>query len=152
MPEALPLRDIIAIEPSWWPPAPLIWMLAVLGCLALWWLVKWIRHVLRYQYADLQYAALVELGQIENNHQYTDQQFASEVSSLLKRVALQRFPDKNLAHLSGDQWLGFLDNAVNTQAFQNLGGENLDAAQYRASSKLDQAALLNAASQWIHAI
>lgn len=152
MPEELPLRDIIALEPSWWPPAPMFWLLALAGLLILAGLVHWLRGVLQYKYARLQRAALRELESIQLDKNVTDQAFAREISSLLKRVALQRFPDRNLANLSGDQWLAFLDNAVDESAFKALRGENLDAAQYRLSAKLDQVALVDAAAQWIRAI
>ena len=152
MPETLPLRDVIAIEPGWWPPAPVWWLLTGIGLIVMWRVARWLVDALRYQYAPLKKAALFELEQLKKDTDLDNQEFAREISNLLKRVALQRFPDKNPARLSGGNWLSFLDSSISNKPFRQAGGAYLAMAQYQPSPDLDRANLANAAQQWIYAI
>ena len=152
MPETLPLRDIIAIEPGWWPPAPVWWLLTGIGLVIMWRVSQWLVDTLRYQYAPLKKAALSELEQIKKDTYLDDQEFAEKISSLLKRVALQRFPDKYPARLSGENWLSFLDSSISNKPFRQAGGACLAMAQYQPFSDLDRVNLVIATQQWIYAI
>jgi hypothetical protein len=112
IPEAqeLPLRDIHLPEPiSWWPPAPGWWLL--LGLLVLSGLVVWFIFYLRKRYA-LRKAALAELkGICEVYQQRKDShELVKSISVLLRRVCISQFPRADVAALTGEAWLLFLDS------------------------------------------
>lgn len=135
-----PLHPPAAID--WWPPAPGWWVLAValvlLGGLA-WW--RWRRTALRH-------AALAELRQLEQDV-HEDARLAAAVSQLLRRVALACFPRRQVAALTGEAWLRFLDAHARHGGFCSGPGRVLLTAPYAARCALDRAALLALARDWI---
>ena len=152
MPEALPLRDVIALAPGWWPPAPLWWLIALLALWVMFKGLKWMLSVFRGEYSFLKKAALIELDQLKTQPNLSDQQFCAAVSSLLKRVARRRFQDRNIAHLSAKKWLDFLDETVGVITFSQSGGEALYDAQYRPDAQINRTALMIAARAWVKAV
>jgi hypothetical protein len=54
-----------------------------------------------------------------------DDEVVSEVSILLKRVAIMQFPDQNPHTLFGEKWLMFLDKTGKTTEFTNGTGKCL---------------------------
>lgn len=152
MPEDLPLRDIITIEPGWWPPAPIWWLLGAVGLILLWALMRYWLRAIRSPYAFLKKAALAELVQIQAHKQLGKQQIADQVSGLLKRVAIQRFADKNPAQLSGEPWLAFLNDSSSERVFDEVDKASLVNAQYLPTPNFNEAALFNAANKWIRAL
>ena len=111
-PVDLPLRDIHLPEPvSWWPPALGWWILAgallVVALLVLLFLV-W------YRRGRLDRAARSALAQVFADHRRhgDPQRLLRELSVVLRRIALSYFPRTEVASLSGDAWLDFLDQAV----------------------------------------
>ena len=152
MSEALPLRDIIAFEPGWWPPAPIWWFGALILGFVIYTLARWLINYFRHEHFYLKRSAFKELEQIEKHVALNDQQLATKVSALLKRVALQRFPEQRLAQLNGQSWLAFLDSAVPGSAFSSVGGAPLNDAQYQSTAKIDRRALFAAAHAWLKAL
>ena len=105
------LKDIhLPPTPSWWPPALGWWLVAllVLGAgLALF----LIRRRQREQERPVR-LALQELTRItppENGENAdTIRDFLKQLSTLLRRFCLVRFPGKRVADLYGDEWVDFL--------------------------------------------
>lgn len=91
-----------------WPLAYGYWlslfMLIVFSTL----LIVWIRK--RRTASAAKRAALKELATLDQN----GQQFAIEVSSILKRAAMSYAPRQQIAQLSGDDWYNWLNAQVNT--------------------------------------
>jgi hypothetical protein len=152
MPEELPLRDIITIEPGWWPPAPIWWLLAAVCLILLWKLMRYWLSSMRSPYGLLKKAALSELAQIQSRKQLNKRQIAEQVSALLKRVAIRRYADKKPARLSGERWLAFLNDASAEQIFSKTEKSSLANAQYLPSPDFNEAALFAAANKWIRAL
>ncbi len=141
-----PLADLRPLHPpppvDGWPPAPGWWLLAALLLVAaglLWWL---------HRRSALRRAALAELRQLQRLED-DDTRFSAGVNQLLRRVALARFPREQVAGLSGEEWLRFLDTRV--KGFHSGPGRALATAPFAPTCSLDRAALTDLARQWIRA-
>lgn len=141
------LRDIhTAPLPGFWPPAPGWWLLALLVLvLALWaaarLLSAWRRQRLKQRI----------LGELDKLALVASADLATQVSTLLRRIALMYFQRSEVAPLSGSAWLAFLDRTGGDGAFTDGPGSILASAPYaaHASSPDDRAALLSLARGWI---
>lgn len=143
------LRDIHLPEPApWWPPAPGWWLLA--AAVALTTIALWIVAGRRAR-TRLERRALRLLARLERNYSKTRDgaAFASQVSVLLRRVAVARFPEQQPAGLTGDAWLEFLDHTGGNGAFRNGIGKDLLTAPYRPGGELDAAKLASLARRWL---
>jgi len=141
-----PLREPAAIGA--WPPAPGWWilaglLLAAIGvALFLWW-----RHYRRQAYRRQGLARLGELRAAVDASGDTAA-YAQGVNALLKAVALQRFPRKDVAAANGEQWLAFLRDS--TQEQWDVPAALADAP-YRPQPDIDIQALHRGAAHWIQA-
>jgi hypothetical protein len=144
-----PLADLRPLHTpapiDWWPPAPGWWLLLALllslGA-ALWWYRR--RTALRR-------AALNELQRLERNVA-DDHQLSAALNLLLRRVALARFPRRQVAALSGEEWLRFLDAQARVTGFVSGPGRVLATAPFAPSCELERAAVLELARRWIRAV
>lgn len=138
-----------------WPPAPGWWLLAALLLLGLG-LLLWARFRIWQQQQRLQ-AALRELQrarQTWSESSATDSNAAGlallqALNSLLKRVALLHFPATEVASLTGQRWLQFLDAQGSGQNFSNGVGRALAEGEYRRTFDADGAALCSLVQDWI---
>jgi hypothetical protein len=149
---ALELRDIhLPPPPPFWPPAPGWWVLAALLLVLLAWAgrVLWKRQGLRRQ----RRLVLDTLAHLEEGlaSEPTPEALA-EVSALLRRLALTRFPREQVAVLSGVAWLDFLDQSGGRGRFANGPGRVLASGPYRRSlpADLDAAGLSALVREWVH--
>ena len=71
------------------------------------------------------------------------------MSTLLKRVALARFPRKEVASLTGNAWLTFLDRTGGDGGFVSGPGRVLATAPYAPNAVVDHAALIDLAKDWV---
>jgi hypothetical protein len=138
------LRPLHTPEPvGWWPPAPGWWLLAGLMLVLLgagWWY---------YQRSALRRLALGELRQLERSES-EDTRLSAGVNQLLRRVALACFPRTQVAGLSGEAWLQFLDSRAREKGFCRGPGRVLATGPFAPTCKLDRVALIDLARQWIH--
>lgn len=140
------LRDIHLPTPvSWWPPAPGWWIITVLLLLLLVGAYWFIRHRRRLRWRS---EALAELVQLQHASVSSQQQVAL-LSALLRRVAMSCFPRHDVASLTGQAWLDFLDQHGGTFG---VHGELLLAAPYRRETDIDTRDLLLCAEAWIKAV
>ncbi len=144
-PELGKLRDIHVPGPvSWWPPATGWWILGLFVWLGLA-LGTWL--YLRHLRDRWRRAAIEELRRLRN---LEPEAVVREISVLLRRVALHRYPREEVASLSGEAWLAFLDGALGTDApFQNGAGRILAVGPYAPDSAVDTDALLALCERWI---
>lgn len=113
------LRDLALPPPiSWWPPAIGWWILAA-GALAVA-IILLVKAVRRYRAAAYRREAERELAAIETAIAADfsgGRHLAGNVSELLKRTALAAFPREEVAGLTGEAWMRFLDRTGRTSAF-----------------------------------
>jgi len=126
------LRDYHLPDPvSWWPPAPGWWLLAVLLlALSAWLIILLLR---RYRRRAARREALAELKELEQAHARDGDPTAllRGLSRLLRRFALARFPQKQVAGLSSEAWLAFLDAQGQLNGFRDGPGRLLADGPYR---------------------
>jgi len=126
------LRDIHLPEPvSWWPPAPGWWLL--LGSVLLAFIVFWfvLFHRRRNAWRRTALDTLKHLRKQYQSGQFSPQPVVSELSVLMRRVAISCFPREQAAQLNGEAWLEFLDRYRRSgAAFKTELGRLLVVAPY----------------------
>ncbi len=136
------LHDVVAAPPlPWWPPTPgwaivfaalaLVVFAALLRCF-MWWQAN------RYRREAL---ALLD-------HPATP---PAEWSAILKRAALAAWPREEVADLTGDAWLAFLDRSAGMRGFVSGPGQALEriAVEPDAAATTDVNAVKAAAREWL---
>lgn len=148
-PSQLPLRDLHLPEAvGWWPLAPGWWVLIVLALIGLFWLAG--RAWRRRQFNAARRYAMRALAEAEADYmQHRDPvALAQRVSELLRRAMLAYAPRHEVAGLTGDEWLQWLDRGLSVPYFHTEGGRSLLQLPYRNPqadcSDVDVNALLSA--------
>ncbi|WP_456408284.1 DUF4381 domain-containing protein [Thiolapillus sp.] len=145
------LRDIHLPPPvSWWPPAPGWWLLAALVVVAIGVLALYLRR--RRRRRELYRVSLQELDAIRRAFaSHADsQQLAAALSQLLRRVAITRWPDEEVAGLTGKDWLAWLDARSGGNDFSAGAGSFLEDGAYRPAGEIrDAEALLTVVENWL---
>ena len=145
----LPLRDIHLPEAvSWWPPAPGWWLLLTLA-LVVGLLMGWLYR--RQRRNALKRAAQQTLSEIAEAYRQSGdaQLLARQLSVLLRRVSLSRYPREEVAGLTGHAWLSQLDRVLSGDEFQRGAGRALIEAPYAVDSRVDGPALLQLCERWL---
>ena len=147
---ALPLRDLHLPDAiGWWPLAPGWWFLiALVAGFAAWF--AWREYRLWLGNAPRRHA-LKELARFEN--EYLEHRnpvvLGKQVSELLRRGMLAYAPRAEVAGLTGEAWLAWLDEGLPVPYFHTEGGKSLLQLPYRDPdgdvSDVDVGALLSAA-------
>jgi len=148
------LRDIHMPPPvEAWPPAPGWWILGImvlagLVAMALWWLRRWRAN--RYRREALR--ELLRLYRAYEQHQDAAT-WLREFEALLKRVALTRYPREDVASLTGESWVAFLDKTGASNDFTMGAGQALIDGIYRPPGEhcndVDVRQLHELGKQWI---
>ena len=152
--EQLPLRDIHLPDPvSWWPPAPGWWWLGGLTLLLL--LAAWLTVILRNR-GRLRREALSALAEISQRHTGSGDghELCQSLSTLLRRVSLSLYPRSQVASLTGQEWLEFLQGNLPddpAQSFIRGPGRVLAEAPYNPGAEVDAHRLLEICRRWITA-
>lgn len=133
-----PLHEPVAI--SWWPPASGWWVLLLFLLLFL--LLLW-----RRKRTTLQRAALRELKLLTAKVNSSSQQ-AAAINQLLKRYALVCWPASEVAGLTGESWLDFLDRHGGNGAFSHGPGRVLLTSPYYGRNQHNEE-LISLAYRWI---
>jgi len=142
------LRDIhlpTAIDA--WPPAIGWWLLAVLGIVAV---IAIVYGLWRYWRANrYRREALAQLQQLRQQYKHAASDYLYHYTNLLKRVALTRYPRAQVAGLTGEAWVAFLDATSGSQEFSMGTGQVLIQGQYQTSVAVDIDALQKLGEHWI---
>ena len=131
-PTQLALRDLHLPEPvSWWPPAIGWWILLLLALVGLTLLL--VRAWRKYQANAPRRYALRELQALEAEYlaQRDPVRLGKQVSQLLRRAMLAYAPRADVAGLTGDSWLAWLDEGLPVPYFHTDGGKSLLQLPYR---------------------
>ena len=148
-PTQLPLRDLHLPDPiGWWPLAP-GWWFVVLLAFGLLGYVAWLAHR-RWRYNAARRFALRELKRYEAEYlEHRDPvTLGKQLSALLRRAMLAYAPRGDVAGLTGEAWLQWLDTGMPLPYFHTEGGKSLLNLPYRDPdgdfSDVDIDALLSA--------
>jgi hypothetical protein len=140
------LPDVI----NWWPPAIGWWLLAILiplFCFFLFWLYKRLTRKTAIK------TAKKLILQIKQNTQVDDKQKLTELSQLIRRVAISLSTRAETASLTGQAWLEYLDKSVIGTPFSQGAGKILATAQYQKTSPadIDIPSLIAVCENWLKA-
>lgn len=143
------LRDIhLPADPSWWPPAPGWWLLALLALAALtgalWWLLQAWRLRRPRRLARQLLKALEErhgLGEL------SDAAYVHEVNEVLKRLLVRGLRRPGVAALQGEGWLRWLDAEARSRDFTTGPGRVLGEARFQRAFDVDAEALARTAGR-----
>lgn len=131
-PQQLPLRDLhLPDAVGWWPLAPGWWFLIALAALALGWFL-W-RAFLQWRGNRARRAALASLRSLVEAHKTApdDLRLAKDLSALTRRAMLAYAPRQDVAGLTGEAWLRWLDQGLPEPLFTEGQGRALESMPYR---------------------
>jgi hypothetical protein len=150
------LHEILLSDPVSWMPQTVGWY-AIFGLIlfvAGWWVYGRLRRFRKNRYRRL---ALAELAFIERNLRQPEKRAKAlaEIPVLLKGTALSAFPRSEVAALSGERWLSFLDKTMDGRDFTEGEGRLLPELAYAPGTRISKLPdetidkLLRLARQWI---
>ena len=131
-PAQIPIRDLhLPDAVGWWPLAPGWWILIGLAVAVLAWLV--VRALRAYRSGAARRYALKSLQGIETRYGRGENavMLGRELSELLRRAMLAYVPRRDVAGLTGEAWLAWLDTGLATPTFANGPGRALAELPYR---------------------
>ena len=164
------LRDVrLPAAVTWWPPAPGWWVLLGVGLLGtLAWRYGWYDKCLRFVRPSSRpppSAAEVALEEIARLRAAFEKdgdvhELASALSGLLRRVSMKAASREEVAALTGEDWLRWLDERVEDaawgDAFRTGAGRVLAEAPYRSpadvAASMDGEALLQLCERWVSSV
>lgn len=142
------LRDIHLPEPvGWWPPAPGWWLLAFVVSVVVVALVFFLRG--RFVNNRYRTVALNTLSGLDGHDNDSASEVLTEISAILRRVAIQTYGRQRVAPLAGDAWLAFLDDTGKTSEFSSGAARVLGSELYRPTVEADIEQVLVIAKKWI---
>lgn len=133
----------------WWPPAPGWWLLGLILLALVAAGAAWARH--RYRRGAAARAAQRELAALEVELARTGDvaAFVRALSRLLRRFALARFPPGEVAALTGERWLAFLDRHGGGWAFRTGAGRALAEGPYLPVAEVKAGELAALVRAWV---
>jgi hypothetical protein len=148
-PTELPLRDLHLPEPiGWWPLAPGWWVLIAIAAGLLAWLLK--KYLERRAHAAARRYALRQLRTYSSEYARHGNAvlLGTQLSELVRRTMLAYAPRAEVAGLTGDDWLRWLDRDLDRPHFTTGDGRPLIEWPYRDPGtridRSDVAALVDA--------
>jgi hypothetical protein len=146
------LRDVHMPDPiSLWPPAIGWWMIMGLLIIGVS-LFLWARA--SRERNRPQRIALAQLEHVKQQYAVhaNDQWAIIQVSHLLRRYALAVFSRSQVAGLSGQSWLDFLDHSGGTNQFSDGPGQSLRSGPYQSHGPRSASNLLPLVERWIRQV
>lgn len=137
-PEEIPLRELQLPElTGWWPLAPGWWVLIAIAVLGLLWLLY--RAVRRFKANAPRRLALRQLDLIQGNFERGENAVlvGRSLSSLLRRAMLAYAPRSEVAGLSGEAWLRWLDYGLPQNLFCDGPGRIVESLPYMNPESVD---------------
>lgn len=124
-------------------------MLAILLLLALIYLFRKLAQYLRSRRRRSAILAQLDLLQKQFKTHQDNRAFTADLAMLLRRAALNRFPRTEVAGLTGNDWLHFLDSTSGHQHFSQGVGKVLADGPYQAHADCDVGDLHRLARAWL---
>ena len=140
-----PLREPALV--GWWPPAPGWWLLALIMLIGTMWcgFLIW-RQRRRNAYrriARRQLAAIQEQFQRDGDTNHC----VAAVNALLKSVAVTAYPRRQVASISGKEWLALINEPLDPQ--NHLDQSYLSALYSNQAGSLPIEQVIASADRWI---
>ena len=148
-PTELPLRDIqIPDAISAWPPAIGWWVLAVL--IPRWCYLRY-RLYRRLTRKTALKAAKKQFKILRDQSPLSKQEKLIELSSLMRRTAVSLYPRTDVAGLTGEQWINFLNQSAEDPDFNGRIAELFTDSLYsKAENNFPLAPLFAACESWLN--
>ena len=147
------LADIhLPAEVSFWPPALGWWILALLLLIAGSFATRKLyekaeqRKACQYALAELK-SCLTRLE--ESTGQKKLLRYVNDVNTVLRRVALVKFPESNPGSLVGETWVAFIRRTGNSSQLDEQLSAALSHGRFRKQVEVDSQALNAMAHSWI---
>ena len=134
-PLQIPLRELhLPMTIGWWPLAPAWWVVIALGAIGLGWLIRQYLRT-RAQGAARRHA-LRQLELLDARYKIHGNAvvFGTELSELVRRTMLAYAPRGEVAGLTGEAWLAWLDQDLREPMFVAGAGKSLIELPYREAS------------------
>lgn len=147
----LQLRDIhLPPGPGWWPPAPGWWVVAVLVLVLLVWMTRIALRRYRQRRQRQHILAMLDTLTLPSDEAVLPEMI-TKISTLLRRLALMRYPRQQVAALTGAEWLRFLDHTGGEGCFSQGPGQILASGPYQPAlpADTDMAALNALVREWV---
>ena len=147
------LADIhLPAEISFWPPAFGWWILALLLLIAGSFATRKL-----YEKAERRKACQYALAELENCLEKLDEsagqkkllRYVNDVNTVLRRVALAKFPESNPGSLVGETWIAFIRRTGNSSQLDDQLSAALSHGRFRKQLEVDSQALNQMARSWI---
>ena len=150
------LADIhLPAEISFWPPAPGWWILAALFLAAGFILAKKLYEKVEQQRAyrsavrELE-SCSVRLAQATGEERLL--RYINDVNTVIRRVALIKFPESGAGSLAGDPWVAFIRRTGDSSLLNDQISAALAHGRFRRRIELDSQALHQMAKNWIRSV
>ena len=141
------LRDVILPpDPSFWPPAIGWWMAAILFVV----LIATAFYGARYLFARHARTSVVQ--RVSSLKNLDSKSAVVELSILLKKIAVTKFPRAQVAGLTGRKWLEFLDQSGDTDQFTKGPGKILATAPYSKQIAEDLNPVFDLCEDWVRKV
>ena len=147
------LADIhLPAEVSFWPPALGWWILALLLLIAGSFATRKLyekaeqRKACQYALTELE-SCLKRLN--ESTGQKKLLRYVNDVNTVLRRVALVKFPESNPGSLVGETWIAFIRRTGNSSQLDEQLSAALSHGRFRKQVEVDSQALNQMAHSWI---
>ena len=136
-PEQIPLRDLHLPDIVWlWPLAPGWWALILLALGGVIYLLYTL--LLRWRFNAARRLALRELASLRRDYEGgADATILSKaLSELVRRSMLAYAPRAEVAGLTGDTWLSWLDRGLSDTPFSSGPGRTLESLPYQRAESM----------------
>lgn len=147
------LADIhLPAEVSFWPPALGWWILALLLLIAGSFATRKLhekaerRKACQYALAELE-SCLERLNESTGRKKLI--RYVNDVNTVLRRVALVKFPESNPGSLVGETWIAFIRRTGNSSQLDEQLSAALSHGRFRKQVEVDSQALNQMAHSWI---
>ena len=144
------LRDVhLPSLPSLWP-LPVDFWIAITGMISFVVLIRlaWIRY---HRLTAKKYAN-EEVERLMKKFPQDDYRLATELSLLMRRIALMKYPREKVCALSGKTWREFLDKTTKKDFFKAEAGDIVEKIMFIPPEQFKNghiSELIEATKQWI---
>ena len=144
------LKDIhLPGLPSLWP-LPFVFWCVLIGLVCCCFLMRWV-WIEKHKITARRYANH-QVESITNQFSGNAYKIATELSLLMRRIALIRYPRQDVSRLSGKTWRQFLEKTTKKPVFKGEAGDILETVMFIPPEQFKYkniTTLISAAKEWI---